>query len=231
MRVTGVEAKKCTFQRRGRIKYGVMTQAARKFRDVGVLELTPTVYSKFLSVLAARSEVVAQRLKALGLPEKITPRALVKKCGDVFTHKGLVDGCVRDISNSCMEIGLDPRNISVFSFLRRKGVKRPLILDVLQQPDDAQLGKRTRNRKERFEYEGADASDEVLTGTEEEIREAQIKLVAARPLTKDALNIRRAEAKRCTPTAEALANIQGHLRGKEEEIRAFCVQVGEEVTW
>lgn len=136
MRVANVDNNsRCTFQRRSEVNYGVATQAARRLRDVGVLSLTPTVYASFLSVLSARSQVIAERLKALGLPEKITPRILVKRYGNVFTLKGLVDGCVRDISNSCINAGLDPRDTKIFSFLRQKGISKPPILSILHSED------------------------------------------------------------------------------------------------
>lgn len=143
MRISNVnERTKYSFQRRAEINYGVVTQAARQLKDIGILKLTPAVYSRFLTVLATRSEAVATKLANLGFQKTVTPRALVKKYGDVFTPKGLMDGCIRDISNSCIDIGLDPREIKFFSFLKEKGVKKHPILSILHSEDSLPVVKK-----------------------------------------------------------------------------------------
>lgn len=259
MRVTGVDTKtKFTFQKSG-LNHGVVSQAARGLSKCSVLNLNPKVYSRFLSALAARSEVVANRLKALGLPEKVTPAILVEKCGSVFTSNGLTETCAHLISQVCQKADLSPAKTKVFKFLRQKFDEKPGILSVLQLPDDI-LNAKSRKRfaqstevsagisaelartadvseevmkgiSAEFKRANADASEKVMTGTEREIREAQVKLVEEQPFTEAQLLIRQAEAKRCAPPEEKLAAIAEHSREAETSIRAFFAKMGIKMDW
>lgn len=134
MQVKSIDTRtRCSFQRRDSINHGAVSQAARRLNTIGVLNLNPKVYARFLSVLASRCQVFAGRLAELGLPKDVTPDILVKKFGSVFTPKGLAKKSSLRISKACQKAGLNPEQTMLFGFLRHEGVQKPSILNILSQ--------------------------------------------------------------------------------------------------
>lgn len=149
MQVTGVSAQTSfTFQRRGRIDHGAVSQAARSLNSIGTLNLNPNVYSRFLSLLARRCEVFAGRLAELGLPKDVTPDLLVKRYGSVFTPKGLTRRCASRISRECRRVGLNPEETMLFRFLKNEGVKKPSIFGVLHYAEGTPVVEKTKFKPE-----------------------------------------------------------------------------------
>lgn len=137
MQITGIDIRtKCSFQRRESINHGAVSQAARRLNTIGVLNLNPKVYARFLSVLASRCQVFAGRLAELGLPKDVTPDILVRRYGSVFTPKGLARKSTLRISKACMKAGLNPEQTTLFGFLRHEGVQKPSILGILQAANE-----------------------------------------------------------------------------------------------